>query len=794
MSAVARAYEVRAVAVDSLGEGVPYVTYRIYQPGVEKAVAANTGSLDGDVRQTLQSAGEYDMTLSYVGMRDTTLHFTVSAAQPRANLGRVVMCDASEMLEALVVTAQKPLVVKEIDRIGYDVQADPETKTSNLRDILRKVPMVSVEADGTIRVNGSTDFKIYKNGRPNNSMSRNAKDIFAALPASSIKKIEVITEPGATEDAEGTTAILNIVTNDEVDIVGVMGNASVYYDTNNGYPSANLYLQTQIKKFALSGYGGFVPMHGKQQRQESITESYFPETGESRNSHSNTKFEGQFGYFGVESSFDIDTLNLVTAEVSGYAYTAHPTVDTEYSYFDRNGVQTGGFRTWQDGSGTSSYLDMDANVNYQHLTHRKGETYTLSYRLSTTHQTNDGSTQYSNLDGTPYQPYSAIVANYKLNFIEHTFQADYVRPFGNHKVEGGLKWIIRRNHSKTSNDYVDWMSTTSDFSHVTNIGAAYAQYAYKIGPVNLRAGLRYEFSQLKAEFPDGSAEPFKADLNDLVPSGGVSWQINDGNSLTANYSSSINRPGIMYLNPSVTQTPTSVSYGNPDLESARRQSVKLTYMLIGKKVNLNFSANYGWSDTGIAQVQWLTEGNVINSTYANVGINKEVNFGLYFQWSITPKTRWMVNAGADWRQYEQEGYELSHWSPRVYTQLSQTLPWKLNADLGFYYWGGGAYSVYGYSKGSFADRQGLSLSLRRGFLKDDRLNVSVGARNFIGRSRRAYESVTVQGPYTGRNVSYSEPSFAVTLSVSYRFGSINTQVKKTAKTIENDDLMGRKSE
>ncbi|RAZ55343.1 hypothetical protein DK853_45825, partial [Klebsiella oxytoca] len=75
-----------------------------------------------------------------------------------------------------------PLVIKQIDRLGYDVQADPERPTANVSDILRKVPMVSVDADGTIKVNGSTNFKIYKNGRPNNSMSRNAKDLFRAMP------------------------------------------------------------------------------------------------------------------------------------------------------------------------------------------------------------------------------------------------------------------------------------------------------------------------------------------------------------------------------------------------------------------------------------------------------------------------------------------------------------------------------------------------------------------------------------------------------------------------------------
>ena len=96
-----------------------------------------------------------------------------------------------------------------------------------LDETLNKVPLVSVDPDGTIKVNGSTSFKIYKNGRPNNSYSNNAKEIFKALPASMIQKIEVITDPGAREDAEGTTAILNIITVKNVITKGAMGNVGL---------------------------------------------------------------------------------------------------------------------------------------------------------------------------------------------------------------------------------------------------------------------------------------------------------------------------------------------------------------------------------------------------------------------------------------------------------------------------------------------------------------------------------------------------------------------------------------
>lgn len=196
----------------------------------------------------------------------------LKSSSPKADLGTIITSTADNLLEEVVVTAQKPLVTKEIDRIGYDVQADPDSKTNQLDEMLKRVPLVSVESDGTIKVKGSTGFKIYKNGRPNNSFTKNAKDIFKAIPASMIKKIEVITDPGAREDAEGTSAILNIVTIENTTIKGVMGNVGVNY-RNPGLPTPNLWLSSQIDKVTLSFYGGgnIMTKRNFKSRSESLT-------------------------------------------------------------------------------------------------------------------------------------------------------------------------------------------------------------------------------------------------------------------------------------------------------------------------------------------------------------------------------------------------------------------------------------------------------------------------------------------------------------------------------------------
>ena len=196
------AYSVKAVAVDSVGTPSMYATYRIYAAtdSVRPVTGAVTGD-DGVIAATLPAAGDYRITITGMDSEQGESAFSVSDAAPVADLGTIALKPTSQALAEITVMAQRPLVIKEIDRIGYDVKNDQDSKTSPLIDVLRKVPMVTIDGDGNIQVNGSSDFKIYKNGRPNSAFTNNAKEIFKAIPASTIKRVEVITDPGAREDA-----------------------------------------------------------------------------------------------------------------------------------------------------------------------------------------------------------------------------------------------------------------------------------------------------------------------------------------------------------------------------------------------------------------------------------------------------------------------------------------------------------------------------------------------------------------------------------------------------------------
>ncbi len=804
-SAIGVTFNVTGEVADSVGEPEIYATVRVYAVA-DSVKPVSLGTTDGEGRfsQTLKEAGAYRLTVASVGKALLEKEFELTQGNPKVNLGRLVTHDAANELGEIEVVAQRPLVVREIDRLGYDVKADPDASTSNLREILRKVPLVTVDEDGTIKVKGSTDFRIYKNGRPNNSYTKNAKDIFAAIPASSIKKIEVITDPGAREDAEGVGCILNIVTDSETSLKGVVGSANLYMDNYSYYPRPNIWLSTQIDKVTMAVNGGFgvTPKNSRDSegRSRNFTEYY--DTGNRLESQSYSRSPYTNGWMGFESSWEPDTLNLFTVEFNmyGYGLTDPEQVDAT-RMLASDGSLIYGYNSYAEVA-HNKYFDFDGAVNYQRSTHLKGETITLSYRASTTDQHQEAELFYTDMVNCDFG-YTGKYYNTRLKFLEQTVQADWSRPYGSHhKVDIGGKAIFRHNHSMSDYIYRGAGVTHDDFTHHTTVGALYADYRLNVGKWNFRAGFRYEYSYLSAKFKEQAEahDNFSARLHDLVPNAAISWNINDENSLKVSYNRNIRRPGISYLDPTRSISPTAQSFGNPDLESEVYNNVSLNYSLIKSKFNLDFNLGGTLVNNSLAQVQWL-ENDIQYSTYANIGKRRIASMGLYFQWSINSKTRWMTNLNLTYAYMSQPSpvdatgatvrLSRARWNINPWTCISRDLPWKLEASLSGYFWTGSLNSVYSYSASS-SKNIGYSISLSRKFLKDDRLTLRINANNLFGPGSSEYRSMTYNPGYYSEYVSMSNNRRYVGLSVNFRFGSLNVQVKKTASSISNDDLSGRK--
>ena len=192
-------FTVKGVLVDSLThEGEPYATIRIFTPNdTQKAVYAAVTQTNGKFNEKLKAPGKYIIHFSSVGKTTVIRDFSVTEAQPVADLGTLLIAESAEMLKGVEVVAQKPLVKAEIDKVTYSVEDDPDSKTNSTLEMLRKVPFVTIDGEDNIQVNGSSNFKVHVNGKPNSMMSNNPKEVLKSLPANSVKSIEVITDPGA---------------------------------------------------------------------------------------------------------------------------------------------------------------------------------------------------------------------------------------------------------------------------------------------------------------------------------------------------------------------------------------------------------------------------------------------------------------------------------------------------------------------------------------------------------------------------------------------------------------------
>ena len=692
-----------------------------------------------------------------------------------------------QTLDEVVVAQRRKLIKNDIDKLTYDVQHDKTAQTKTTLEILKKIPLVTVDGQENIRVQGSTSFKVYRNGHPDPSLSgQNLKDILKAIPASTIKRIEVITDPGAKYDAEGTTAILNIVMMSNTKLQGVSGNVNSDVDTH-GSVRLGTYLTTKVGKLTTTVNYNYRNQSRKQTENNREEVYNYVKTGEQKREYGTNSTAATIHFGNISASYEIDSLNLLTASTNFFGYKVDANTQSTNERWDKNSQLIYKFDNNMTTPGYS-VLDIGGRLDYQHKTHLDGEVLTLSYMLAATRQHTIFRQMYNNMVNFPVS-YTSYDQNTRERFTEHTFQIDYVRPFGKyHKIESGTKYILRYNNSTSLMDY---QGTTPDmeskFKHNAQVAAAYLSYIFTAGKWAARAGLRYEFTRMKASYPDGSNADYHANLNDWVPSASLQYKISDGQTLKVSYNTSINRPGIDYLNPAVISTPTAISFGNANLGSSRNQALHLEYMLVTSKLTLQLSPYYSYTNNGIANIIYEQNRKDV-STYQNVLKSKVFGISSYTEWTPFTGTSFTLNADIRYARITLPTPYIknSGCGGGIYFNWEQKIPWELTLTTSI----GGEYGNRVYDPYAIEGRWFYYyFTLTRRFFKD-KLTVSLSAESpFIKERSTTYR--IVRGDYTGYERSVMYPRYFY-IGFSWSFGKLNASVKTAARSIENDDLVGSK--
>ena len=804
-------FQVKGILLDSLTlEGEPYATIKIVKKEAPaKALKMLVTDMKGQFKEKVPGTGNFVMTITSVGRAPIVKDFTVKAGEKLVDFGTLYIVDASNELGQVEIIAQKPLVKADIDKIEYNVQDDPDAQSNSVLEMLRKVPLVTVDGEDNIQVNGSSSFKVYVNGKPNNMMSNNPTEVLKSMPANSIKHIEVITNPGPRYDAEGVGGILNIVTVGS----GLEGYTATFSaNVSNRGAGGGAFGTIKSGKLTVSArynYNYNDQPHNYNSGSQHVTPEAVTENSSNLDYDGSSKGHGSFQSGSMEASYEIDTLRLVTMSFGLWGGGNKSDGSTDYNATSPENISAVPIYSYSAfNRGKSSWYSIDGGIDYQRLFKVKDRMLTFSYKINTRPQTSDAYTEYEIDNG--YNPdwadYLKRLKNLhndgEQNTTEHTFQADYTTPIGKlHTLEAGAKYILRNNSSE--NDRFDADDTgkyeynkeqSSHYKHLNDIIAAYLGYGLKVKRISGRLGLRYEHTIQDVKYLVGRGEDFTKNFDDVVPSASIGYKLTDMSNLRLGYNMRIYRPGIWALNPYLNDAdPSYISRGNPELDSEKSHAFNLSYSNFTQKFNVNISARYSFTNNSIENVTKLmpdteieglknpTGKDVLYSTYANIGKTRYASVNGYVNWNATSRTRIYMNMSGNYSYLEGgEGMRNDGWSLFAYGGAQHTLPhdWRISMNV----FGQTPWIMLQGKGSSFFD---YGVSVNKSFL-NKRLTLSAFASNFFKKYMNQSSTTEGSGFVRESNYKYSRQRFGV--SVSYRIGELKASVKKAARTISNDDV------
>jgi len=641
---------VKGTVIDSVtGKPMEFVTASLQNSSTHQSVKTALSGTDGNFELKTPANGPLSLAIIFVGYK--TKFIPVSGNGSVLDLGKIGLSPASKQLQEVSVSAAKPLMKREIDRISYDIQADPDSKGLSVLEMMRKVPLLSVDGNNNILLKGSGNYKILINGKESALLAKSPSDVLNSMSATDIEKIEVITTPPAKYDAEGLSGIINIVTKRNV---GQGYNVALNTRFNTLYgPGGNLNGTVKQGKIGVSvivGGGSNGTVNSGFGNTENI---FHPQSSIIQNGTSK-QTGGQY-YGSTEFSYEIDTLNLLTASVNLNGARQNQSSIQSAQTESINGLQQAfGLQS----AGNGSFNGLDASINYQlGFKSSKDKLLTFSYKFSNapnnqfTDNIFDGRFKYPQLLFPDYQQYN------NAGNRDHTVQIDYASPL-NAKVsiEAGAKAILRNNFSNyhindrdsVTQQYITNNALTNDFNYHQDIYSLYNSYELKSDKWAGKAGLRLERTDINADFTSAGVTTAPS-YDNLIPS--VSVQRNfKSYSLNLGFTQRIQRPGIAQLNPFVDRSnPEFVNTGNPALHPELNNTFDLTYSnFAGAAINLDLS--YAFSNNSIQTVSNLQVQTVNNktdtvtyTTYQNLGTNKTLGANANISFTIGKKLSLTLN-------------------------------------------------------------------------------------------------------------------------------------------------------
>lgn len=619
--------------IEEGGVPIEFATVLVGNPADQKPITGTTTLEDGSfVLET--DAPEFYIEVSFIGYAKKTIE-DPTIVDGQIDLGTLTLTEDSQQLDEVVVEGEVSQTVFKLDKRVFNVGADLSSTGASALEVLNNVPSVNVNIEGQISLRGSQGVQMLINGKPS-AIANEQGNALGTLTADMIERIEVITNPSAKYDAEGTSGIINIVLKKE-EKKGLNGAVTLNTGVPNNH-SLGLSLNKRTEKFNLFSQLGFgrrtFPSDNETENRNLVDNTYISSIGVS------DKNETFFNLI-LGTDYHINDYNVLT--LSGhFAYEwEKERSDADFSIFDAGNTLTDGFHRRE--------LTTATNPKYAYeLQYKKdfegNEDQSLLISATGNLFAKDQSSEFDNIVTLGDEENMQQRTRTDFGQAEYIFKADYTHPWAEkYTIETGAQYQINdvENDFAISNfeggSFVKNPDLTNVFEWIQKVLGVYGTAAYEGDKWGLKLGVRFEDTDVNTFLQNTNLRNDQK-YNNFFPSGHTSYKINDDLSLQAGYSKRIFRPGLWDLNPFFNiRNNFSIRTGNPDLQPEYTDSYEITSIYRLGKTSMNLGVFYRHTEDVVERMVDF-EDNVSISRPENIGINNTA--GVEFNAKYIP-TKWL---------------------------------------------------------------------------------------------------------------------------------------------------------
>ena len=738
---------------------IEFATVLVADNATKKPISGTTTMEDGSF--TLETnATNFYIEISFIGFESKSFGQPVTRGAT-IDLGVVILSEDAEKLQEVIVEGEISRTEFKLDKRVFNVGKDLSSTGASALDVLNNVPSVNVNIEGNISLRGSHGVQILINGKPSVIASEQGNTL-GTITADMIDRIEVITNPSAKYDAEGTSGIINIVIKKE-EKKGLNGSISVNTGAPNNH-SVGVSLNRRTEKFNLFSQigGGFreLPNELESRNVDLVNNTTILSSG--------TEFRNENFYnFVLGTDYYISPKDVLTLSGNFALELEDQPSTTTFASVEANGDITS---QWERTEVTDA-----TNPKFQYeLQYKKdfenGEDHSLLFSALGNFFGKDQSSEFEDrtISGEDNNSTQQTRTDFKESVF--TFKLDYTRPFSNKwTMETGAQYVL----NDVSNDYevndligsvfVNDPGLTNIFEYNQKVLGLYGTTAYEGEKWGIKTGLRLEQTDLNTLLATTNQEN-KQNYTNLFPSVHTSYKITQKVSLQAGYSKRIYRPRLWDLNPFFNiRNNFSIRQGNPELLPEFTDSYEVTSIFILGKAALNFGVYYRYTEDVIERVSTF-ENNVNTVRPENIGTNNAT--GIEFNAKYSP-AKWLTfNGDFNYSSFTRDGtfdnlvfdFSGDQWSSKLMTKI------KLPADIDLETTGN-YISGYQTVQSEISDQLFLDVGLRKKILNGKAV-ISLSVRDVF--ASRVDESQISQPDFSVYN-RRQRGTFAA-LGFSYGFG------------------------